>query len=63
MSKDKTPYKTHLGIWMCEGGGAKLESSGYYFHLEPPNIMVGVGIHTFSKYLLKVYQDAVVHPQ
>ena len=59
-SKDKTPYKTHLGIWMWEGEGAKFESSGYYFHLEPPNMMVGVGIHTFSKDLLKAYREAVV---
>jgi uncharacterized protein (TIGR02453 family) len=61
-SKDKTPYKTHLGIWMWEGEGAKFESSGYYFHLEPPNIMLGVGIHTFSKDLLKAYREAVVDP-
>lgn len=61
-SKDKTPYKTHLGIWMWEGGGAKFESSGYYFHLEPPNILLGVGLHTFSKEILKAYREAVVDP-
>lgn len=61
-SKDKTPYKTHLDIWMWEGEGAKFESSGYYFRLEPPNIMLGVGIHMFSKDLLKVYREAVVDP-
>ena len=48
---------------MWEGDGAKFESSGYYFHLEPPNIMVSAGIHTFSKDLLKAYRDAVVHPE
>ena len=62
-SKDKTPYKTHLGIWMWQGDGAKFESSGYYFHLEPPTMMVGVGIHTFSKDLLQAYRDAVVDPE
>jgi uncharacterized protein (TIGR02453 family) len=62
LSKDKTPYKTHLGIWLWEGAGAKFESSGYYFHLEPPNILIGVGIHNFSKELLKAYRDAVVDP-
>jgi uncharacterized protein (TIGR02453 family) len=61
-SKDKTPYKTHLGIWMWQGEGTKFESSGYYFHLELPNIMLGVGMHTFSKSLLKAYRDAVVDP-
>ena len=61
-SKDKSPYKTHLGIWMWEGEDAKFESSGYYFHLEPPNILLGVGIHMFSKNLLKAYREAVVDP-
>jgi hypothetical protein len=45
---------------MWQGAGAKFESSGYYFHLEPPNILLGVGMHTFSKELLKAYRDAVV---
>lgn len=63
LSKDKTPYKTHMGLWMWEGEGAKFESSGYYFHLEPPTLMLGVGIHTFNKDLLKAYRDAVIHPE
>ena len=61
-SKDKTPYKTHLGIWMWEGDDAKFESSGYYFHLESPNLMMVVGIHIFSKDLLQAYRDAVIDP-
>lgn len=47
---------------MWEGEGAKFESSGYYFHLEPPNILLGVGIHMFSKDLLNAYREAVVDP-
>lgn len=33
-SKDKTPYKTHIGIYVCPGG-KKSGNAGYYFHLEP----------------------------
>lgn len=33
-SKDKTPYKTHFGIYICPGGKKSWES-GYYFHIEP----------------------------
>ena len=61
-SKDKTPYKSHIGIWMWEGDRPKMENSGYYFHLDPPNLMLGVGIHQFSKTLLKAYRDSVVNP-
>ena len=62
-SKDKSPYKAHLGLWFpVSGTGGKFENPGYYFHLEPGNLMLGVGIHGFSKSLLKVYRDAVVNP-
>lgn len=33
-SKDKLPYKTHIGIFICPGG-KKSGRSGYYFHIEP----------------------------
>lgn len=59
-SKDKTPYKTHLVLWFWEGSRPKLENSGYYFRLEPPNLMVGVGMFVFPKPLLKIYRDSVV---
>lgn len=60
-SKDKTPYKTHLGIFFWEGERQKMECPGYYFHLEPPEVMLGVGIHGFSPPLLAQYRDSVVH--
>lgn len=63
-SKDKTPYKTHLALWFpVHQGGAKFDHPGYYFHLEPGNLMLGAGIHGFSKPLLKSYRDAVVDPK
>lgn len=62
-SKDKQPYKTHLGIFMWEGEGPKMECPGFYFHLEPPNLLLGGGIHIFSKPLLEEYRRSVVHPK
>lgn len=62
-SKDKTPYKTHLAIWWWEGDGHRMECSGYYLHLEPPNLMLGVGLHAFPKNLIQTYRDSVVHPE
>ncbi len=32
-SKDKTPYKTHMGVYICPNG-KKSGLGGYYFHLE-----------------------------
>lgn len=62
-SKDKTPYKTHLGIFFWEGSLAKMDCPGFYFHLEPPIVMLGVGNHCFSKQLLELYRESVVDPK
>ncbi|MFH1117968.1 MAG: DUF2461 domain-containing protein [Pseudomonadota bacterium] len=61
-SKDKTPYKTHLGIFFWTGALRKMDCPGYYLHLEPPIVLLGVGNHCFSNSLLQVYRDSVVDP-
>ena len=62
-SADKTPYKTHLGIFFWEGSRPKMECSGFYFHLEPPNLMLYGGIYMFPKTILEHYRHAVIHPE
>jgi uncharacterized protein (TIGR02453 family) len=62
-SKDKRPYKTHLAVFLWEGPFKKMENSGFYFHLEPDKVFLGVGLYRFPSHLLKSYRDAVVHKQ
>ena len=62
-SKDKSPYKNHLGIFWWEGNRPKMDCPGFYFHLEPPNLLIGVGNHCFSKPLLQAYRDFAVDPK
>jgi uncharacterized protein (TIGR02453 family) len=62
-SHDKTPYKTHLGIWFWEGLRPRMECSGFYFHLEPQRFMLGVGLYAFPKDMLEPYRGSVVHPK
>jgi uncharacterized protein (TIGR02453 family) len=59
---DKSPYKTHLGLWLWEGPRARMENSGFYFHLEPPEIYLGVGMYHFPDELLPAFRQDVVHP-
>jgi uncharacterized protein (TIGR02453 family) len=59
-SKDKSPYKTHLGIFFWEGRRVKMECPGFYFHLEPPNLMLGSGLYMFPKEVITHYRDSVV---
>jgi uncharacterized protein (TIGR02453 family) len=44
-SKDKSPYKTHLGIWIS-GGTKNAETSGYYLHIEDGGSFVGGGLYS-----------------
>ncbi len=61
-SPDKTPYKTHLGVWFWEGPRPRMECSGFYFHLEYQRFMLGVGLYAFPKDMLEAYRQSVVHP-
>jgi uncharacterized protein (TIGR02453 family) len=61
-SKDKSPYKTNIGIFFWEGQGTRMECSGFYVHLEPEALMIGAGIYMFPQPLLERYRKAVVDP-
>ncbi len=43
-SKDKTPYKTNVGIQFRHDGGKDIHAPGFYVHLEPRACFVGVGM-------------------
>lgn len=58
-SQDKRPYKTNLGIWFWEGSRKRMECSGFYFHLADGKLMLGAGVHLFSRELLKIFRDVV----
>ena len=61
-SKNKTPFKTNLGLYFWEGRGKKMECSGFYFHIEPKLFFLGAGIYMFTKDLLKKYREIVSDP-
>lgn len=42
-SKDKSPYKTNMGVYFSKGG-KKGNTAGYYFHLEPGNSFIAGGL-------------------
>ncbi len=43
-SKDKRPYKTHAGLHFRHKNAKDAHAPGFYVHLEPGNVFVGVGI-------------------
>ncbi|MBD5222389.1 MAG: DUF2461 domain-containing protein [Bacteroidales bacterium] len=42
-SSDKSPYKTHIGIFINPPYGKKGMTAGYYFHIEPGNCFIAAG--------------------
>ena len=62
-SKDKSPYKTNLGIYFWQGNRSRWECSGFYFHLEPPILLLGAGVYKFSPHLLDRFRRAAADPE
>jgi uncharacterized protein (TIGR02453 family) len=61
-SKNKSPYKTNLGIILWEGERKKMECSGFYFHVEPDYLFLGTGMYMLTDELLKNYRQVVYNP-
>jgi len=62
-SMDPTPYKTNLGIYFWEGGASRMEGVGFYFHLEPPDFMLGGGLYMLSDKQIIRFRRAAVDPR
>ncbi len=61
-SKDKSPYKTHFGAAIMEGG-RKSPNPTYYLHIEPGKSFVAGGIYLpESEILKKVRQEIDYNP-
>jgi len=58
-SHDKTPYKTHFGVFIASAGGRKSQRGGYYLHLDPAGCFVGVGVWCPPPPLLKALRKSV----
>lgn len=58
-SADKTPYKTHIGIYICPPYGKKSLRCGYYLHLEPDECLVAGGAWCPESNILKAIRQDI----
>ena len=58
-SKDKSPYKTYTGLQFRHEQGKDAHCPGYYLHLQPKEIFVGVGIWHPDGDTLKMIRAAI----
>lgn len=57
-STDKSPYKTHMGIFVCPPLGKKSLLSGYYLHMEPgASFICGGNYGLPTKHLTAIRKD------
>ncbi|MBP5260335.1 MAG: DUF2461 domain-containing protein [Paludibacteraceae bacterium] len=63
-STDKSPYKTHMGAYVCPQG-KKSGMAGYYFHLQAPDVdylngnLLAVGAYNPSKEELQSMREEI----
>ena len=64
-SKDKSPYKTHFGVFICPGG-KKSGYSGYYFHIGsgsgpayPDGHMVAAGNYFCEPKVVRILREDI----
>ena len=58
-STDKTPYKTHFGVYIASAGGRKSQRGGYYLHLDPAGCFIAVGVWCPPPNILKALRQSV----
>lgn len=62
-SKDKSPYKTHLGLHFRHEMGKDAHTPGFYLHLEPGVSFVGLGLwHPDAPTLARLREAVVADP-
>ncbi len=58
-SKDKTPYKNHIDMGYWEGEKKAWNTSMMFMRITDNELILGAGIHKFSKEALEVYRRQV----
>jgi len=62
-SRDKTPYKTNIGIQFRHEAGRDVHAPGYYVHVSVHEVFLGAGIwHPEAEPLAKIRQHIVDRP-
>lgn len=58
-SQDKSPYKTHTGIFVNPPFGKKSETLGWYLHLEPGNTFFAAGTGWSTPQIVKSLRQGI----
>lgn len=59
MGSNKEPIKSRIGIIFWQGNSKRLQSSSFYLHFSPDELLVAVGVRWFEKPLLDAYREYI----
>jgi uncharacterized protein (TIGR02453 family) len=59
-SRDKTPYKTNVGIHFGLKAPRNFDAPGFYLHLEPGHVFMGAGVWHPQADALRAVREAIV---
>jgi len=59
-SKDKSPYKTNVGIQFRHAAGRDAHAPGFYLHLDPAGCFAGAGVWHPDAAVLRRIREAIV---
>ena len=58
-SKDKSPYKTNIGVQLRHAAGKDVHAPGFYVHIEPGEAFVGCGLWRPPSPALRAIRDRI----
>lgn len=56
-SNDKSPYKRHIAAWWARQGLEKTSGAGFYFHVEPKEVIIAAGAWMPEKEQLRLIRE------
>ncbi len=59
MGANKTPIKHRIGFIFWQGNNKRMQSSSFYLHFSPEELMVATGVRWFEKPMLDAFREYI----
>jgi len=59
MGANKMPIKERIGVIFWQGNNKRMQSSAFYMHFSPDELMVAVGVRWFEKPMLDAFREYI----
>jgi len=59
MGANKEPIKHRIGVIFWQGNNKRMQSSSFYMHFSPDELMVATGVRWFEKPMLDAYRNYI----